>query len=171
MTAPNQLPDGVAPLVGGLAAEFAAIRHNVEEAARRSPPVITFPPPPPPPVQDTNFVRPENAMTLVTAFTAPWGNNGGGYANAAYSVVGTRVFLRGVVANSGAVGGPYAIFNLPVGFQPAAQEMFICTIGGGGAIRVDIYPVGNGAVAIGGGTSLPANSFLSLSGINFSTLA
>lgn len=168
MTVPDQypqLPDGVAPRVRGIAGEFAAIRHDAEEAGRRSPPVISFPPPP---ADDLNFIRPETS-TAVTAFASPWTNFGGAFAPAAYATIGSRVFLRGLVLTSTNLTGPFAIFRLPVGLRPATQELFVCTTGGVGAIRVDIYP-GDGSVAIGPGTSIVANSFLSLSGINFSTL-
>ena len=161
MTAPNQLPDGVAPRVVGLASEFAAIRHSVEEAARHSPPIVA--------ADDLNFIRPETS-TNVAAFVAPWANFGGGFSPAAYATIGTRVFLRGLVISLGAVTGPYPIFHLPAGLWPALQELFICTIGGGAAIRVDIYP-NDGAVAIGNGTSVAANTYVSLSGLSFSTLA
>ncbi len=171
MSSPDQypqLPDGVAPRVAGIASEFAAIRHDAEEAGRRSPPVISFPPPP---VPDTNFIRPEGAMTLVpaSAFTAAWTNFGGAFPPAAYSIMGTRVFLRGTVVTSVALTGAYKIFNLPAGFRPFYEEPFISTLGGGGAIRIDVYP--NGDVAIAPGTSINANGYVSVSGFNFSTLA
>lgn len=159
MTVPDQypqLPDGVAPRVRGIASEFAAIRHGVEEADRRSPPVIPTSSPP------------ETSVT-VTAFVAPWTNFGSGFAPAAYQTLGTRVFLRGTVTTSAALTGAYGIFYLPAGLWPTSQEPFACTIGGGGAIRVDIYP-SNGAVAIAPGTSIVANGYVSLSGISFSTL-
>jgi len=112
-----------------------------------------------------------STVVPVAAFAPSWTNFGGGYAPAAYATIGTRVFLRGLVTTSAALSGPSTILTLPAGFQPAKQELFVCTLGGGSSIRVDVFSVGNGSVAIGQGASVAAGTFLSLSGINFSTLA
>ena len=174
MTAPNQLPDGVAPLVGGLAAEFAGIRHGVEEAARRSPPVITFPPPPPPPVQDTNFIRPETASAAGVSLSAGWSNYGAGYQNVSYQMVGTRAFLRGLLTNATAIpasgsGSVNDVIILPTGVRPAASELLPVVGGDPVAIgRLDIYTSG---VCRLFGIALPAGGYVSLSGVTFSTIA
>jgi len=160
-----QLPLGVAPLVAGIASEFAAIRHDAEEAGRGSPPVITFP------AQDLNFVRPET-NTFGVAIAAGWANFGSGYAAAAYEQLGTRVFLRGLlspVAGSLAAGSGYAIATLPVGVRPAAREEFASWAGDApGACRIDVIPDGTVFLITGG--AIGVNGYVSISGITFSTL-
>lgn len=122
---------------------------------------------------NTNWIPlspPETSTVVPTPLVSPWTNFGGSYATAAYSIVGTRVHLRGVVTTAPSLTGPFAIFYLPAGYRPAAQEVFACSTGGSSAIRVDIQST-DGSVQIGPGASLMANSIVSLSGISFSTVA
>jgi len=114
-------------------------------------------------------ITPET-VTPVTAFTSPWQNYNSvpGFAPAAYYTIGTRVFLRGLMQTTSALSGPYAIFTLPVGFRPAYNEFFSCSMGGSTSGRLDVGS--DGTVGAGAGVSFPAQGFLSLSGISFSTL-
>lgn len=170
MSSPDQypqLPPGVAPLVAGIASEFAAIRHGVEEAVRHLPPVITFPPFP---VQDTNFVRPETNTAGITIANG-WANFGSGYAVAAFEQLGTRVFLRGMLSNvAGALsaGTFYAMATLPSGVRPTAREPFSGQAGSPVVTaRVDV--LADGTITYYG-AAIGVNGYVSLSGINFSTL-
>jgi len=172
MTVPDQypqLPDGVAPRVGGIASEFAAIRHGVEEAARNVPPVITFPPFPPfPPPQ----VIPPSSPPETQSILAPglgWANYGQGLQQIGYELIGTRLFLRGVLTNTTAItnGGPSIMFTMPTGLRPAVTEIFPVMAGTNVAYRVDINSDGT-ATLIG---NLALSNYVSLSGITFSTLA
>jgi len=158
-----QLPPGVAPYVAGIASEFAAIRHDAEEAGRRSPPVISFPPFPVVPASSP----PETQSILAPG--AGWSNYGGGLQQLGYELIGTRVFLRGVLTNTTAItnGGPSIMFTMPAGLIPAVTEIF-ATVGGSNAIyRVDVNS--NGTVDVIG--NLPLSNFVTLSGITYSTLA
>jgi len=161
-----QLPPGVAPYVAGLASEFAAIRHGAEEAGRRSPPVITFPPFPPPPVIPASS-PPETQSTLAPGLG--WVNYGGGYQQLGYELIGTRVFLRGLISNTNAItnGGPSIMFGMPAGLRPVVTEIFPVMAGTNAAYRVDINSDGT-ATLIG---NLALSNYVSLSGITYSTLA
>jgi len=161
-----QLPPGVAPYVAGIASEFAAIRHGVEEAVRHLPPVITFPPFPPPPVVPPSS-PPETQSILAPG--AGWSNYGVGLRQLGYELIGTRVFLRGVLTNATAItnGGPSIMFTMPTGLRPTETEPF-ATVGGSNAIyRVDVNS--DGTVTLIGNLAL--SNFVTLSGITFSTLA
>jgi len=110
-------------------------------------------------------VNPETQTVLAPA--AGWVNYGGGFQQLGYETIGTRAFLRGVVSNATAItnGGPYAMLTLPTGLRPALAEIFT-VLANGAAARVDIRTDGN--VVIYG--NLAAGSFISVSGITFSTL-
>ena len=171
MSSPNeypQLPPGVAPYIAGIASEFAAIRHGVDEAARHSPPVITLP------AQDTNFVRPESQTSYPSGIAGGWANFGNGTQVAGYEILGTRVFLRGVlspVAGALAANTFYTIFTLPVGVRPTstAYEMFDVVCGDPiSSGRVDVHP--DGTLAFASQFPVPLNGYVNLSGITFSTL-
>ena len=167
MTSPYpQLPPGVAPVVTGIAGEFAAIRQGVEEAARNSPPVITFPPFPPPQVIPPSS-PPETQSTLAPGFG--WVNYGGGYQKLGYELIGTRVFLRGLISNTTAItnGGPSVMFGMPPGLRPAVTEIFPVMAGTNVAYRVDVNSDGT-ATLIG---NLALSNYVSLCGITYSTLA
>lgn len=178
MSSPDQypqLPPGVAPLVAGIASEFAAIRHNVEEAVRHLPPVVNFPPFPPFPVPDTNFVRPETASAAGASIAAGWGNYGAGYQGFSYQQLGTRVFLRGLLSPTAAAvpasgsGSVNNIAFLPAGVRPAAKEMFAVIGGDPSAIgRLDVLSDGTCQLS---GIALPLGGYVTLSGVTFSTIA
>ncbi len=168
MTVPDQypqLPPGVAPYVAGIASEFAAIRHGVEEAVRHLPPVITFPPFP---VQDTNFIRPETAPAAAT-FAAGWANYGSSEAALAYAQVGTRVFLRGTLSNIGGAlvaGTQYLMATLPAGIHPVGNEIYGNYCAGPNApCRIQVDTSGGISVT---GAAIGVNGLVSISGINFS---
>ncbi len=173
MSSPNQypqLPPGVAPYVAGIASEFAAIRHGVEEAVRHIPPVITFPTPPP---DDLNFVRPETNTAGGITIAAGWANFGSGFQLSAYEQLGTtRVFMRGVLSNvAGALAANtfYTIGTLPVGLRPAAIEM--CFVICGDPItagRLDIHT--DGTMTFASQLALPKANYVSISDVTFSTL-
>lgn len=168
MSSPDQypqLPPGVAPLVAGIASEFAAIRHDAEEAGRRSPPVINFPAP------DTNFVRPETAANAIT-FLGGWANFGSGFATGTYAKIGTRVFLDGLVSNVGgalAANSVYSIATLPVGVRPATQKLYGTWSGDApSAARVDVRTDGTIIVITGG--AIGVSGYVSICDLSFSTL-
>lgn len=170
MSSPDQypqLPPGVAPRVAGIASEFAAIRHDVEEAGRRSPPVITVPPP------DTNYVRPETNTAGITIANG-WANFGNGTQVAAIESLGTRFFLRGVlspVAGSLAPNTFYTIATLPTGVRPIPPTYEMFTVVCGDPIssgRVDVHP--DGTMSFASQFAVPLNGYVNLSGITFSTL-
>lgn len=157
--------------MAGIASEFAAIRHGVEEAVRHLPPVITFPPPP---VQDLNFVRPETNTAGIT-IAAGWANFGNGTKVAAIESLGTRFFLRGVlspVAGSLAPNTFYTIATLPDGMRPTSTtyEMFHVVCGDPiSSGRVDVHP--DGTMSFASQFAVPLNGYVNLSGITFSTLS
>lgn len=75
-------------------------------------------------VAQSRIVTPWTAVT----FTSPWGNYGGEWAPVMYRKIGDIVYLRGLMAGTGAVVGATA-FTLPVGFRPHAQLMFVAEHG------------------------------------------
>lgn len=169
MSSPDQypqLPPGVAPYVAGIASEFAAIRQGVDEAVRHLPPVITFPPFPPPPVIPPSS-PPETQSILAPG--AGWSNYGSGLQQLGYELIGTRVFLRGVLTNATAItnGGPSVMLGMPPGLRPVVTEIFATVGGSNTAYRVDVNS--DGTVALIG--NLPVSNFVTLSGITYSTLA
>jgi hypothetical protein len=90
-------------------------------------------------------------------FLNSWVNFGGIWTDAGYykDSLG-RVHLRGLVKDGvGAV-----IFNLPAGYRPATNEMFMA-LSNGAVARVDVGLSGNVALSLGSASSL------SLSGISF----
>ncbi|NOV28012.1 hypothetical protein E5S69_31495 [Cupriavidus necator] len=99
----------------------------------------------------------------VEAWIAPtllnsWVNFGGGFNNAGYyKDLSGVVHLRGMV-KSGVIGN--AVFNLPAGYRPANEELFVA-ISNGALGRVDIYPSGDVGATSG------SNSWLSLDGMTF----
>jgi len=111
------------------------------------------------------LVSPETQTILAPG--AGWVNFGFGFQQLGYETIYPRVFLRGVISNGVAItnGGPSTMFGMPPGLRPAATEVFT-VIANGAAYRVDINNAG--LVVLTG--NLPANSYVSLSGITFSTL-
>jgi len=99
---------------------------------------------------------------------AGWVNYGGGLQQLGYETIGTRMFLRGVISNTTAItnGGPSVMFGIPPGLRPALAEIFTVMAGSNVGTRVDIHPDGTAALT----GNLPAGSFVSLSGITYSTL-
>jgi len=97
-----------------------------------------------------------------------WVNYGGGYQQLGYELIGTRVFLRGLVSNALAItnGGPSVMFSMPTGLVPAVAEIFNVMAGQNVASRVDVRS--DGTVALTG--NLAANNYVSVSGITYSTL-
>lgn len=69
------------------------------------------------------------------------------------------VHIRGLV-DSGTVGSGTGVFTLPLGFRPAAKELFV-TISNGALGRIDIDTDGTVDVITGN------NTYVSLSGITF----
>jgi len=112
------------------------------------------------------LVSPETQTILAPG--AGWVNFGFGFQQLGYETIYPRVFLRGVISNSIAItnGGPSVMLGMPPGLRPAATEVFSVIVGGDAARRVDINNAG--AVALTG--NLAANSYVSLSGITYSTL-
>jgi len=111
-------------------------------------------------------VNPETQTTLGPGFG--WVNYGNGFQQLGYELIGTRVFLRGLISNTNAItnGGPSIMFGMPLGLRPALTEIFNVVGLGNTSYRVDVRP--DGTVAVTG--NLAANGFLSVSGITFSTL-
>jgi hypothetical protein len=87
-----------------------------------------------------------------------WVNFGGGFNNAGYYKDPFGVVrLRGMV-KSGVVGN--AVFNLPAGYRPANEELFVA-ISNGALGRVDVYPSGDVGATSG------SNAWFSLDGLTF----
>ena len=93
-------------------------------------------------------------------FQSGWANYGSGFNSGAYrrSITG-RVYLRGLIS-SGTVG---IVANLPVGFRPAATELFGVHAGGGGG-RIDIAT--NGDIIFASGN----NGYVQLDGLTFDSV-
>lgn len=89
-----------------------------------------------------------------------WVNYGGGFNDAAYykDPFGV-VHLRGVIKDGTDVSGT-ALFTLPVGYRPPAQELFT-VISSSALGRVDIATTGNVVITSG------SNTWLSLDGLTF----
>jgi len=94
----------------------------------------------------------------VTTFQNGWSNYEQGWPGAAYSKVGNRVFLKGLV--KGGIAGQ-VIFNLPLGLRPTGNCLFPVD-GHNQHARVDVYPTGNVHHVIG------ALAYVTLDPINFS---
>jgi len=112
-------------------------------------------------------VNPETQTILAPGFG--WLNYGGGYQPLGYELIGTRVFLRGLISNTTAItnGGPSIMFGMPAGLRPAVTEIFTVMAGTNAAYRVDIHPDGTAALT----GNLAVSNYVSLSGITYSTLA
>lgn len=106
----------------------------------------------------TDYLTAPDSGWIAPTFTNSWVNYGFGFNSAGYrkDALG-YVHLRGLVKN-GTVNT--AIFNLPAGYRPEAQELFMSmqnnTIG-----RIDVNIVGNVLHSVG------ANTFVQLDGITF----
>jgi len=111
-------------------------------------------------------VNPETQTILAPG--AGWLNFGNGFQVLGYETIGTRAFLRGLITNTLAItnGGPSVMLGIPPGLRPAVTEMFNVIVNGATAYRVDVRP--DGTVALYG--NLPVNSYISMSGITYSTL-
>jgi len=112
------------------------------------------------------WVNPETQTTLAPG--VGWANFGPGNQQLGYETIGTRVFLRGLISNLSAItnGGPSVMFTMPAGLRPSATELFN-VIAAGSPYRLDAH--GDGTFNLIG--NIPANSYISVSGITYSTLA
>ena len=102
----------------------------------------------------------------VPTLAANWSNYGGAYQTAGYwkdSATGV-VHLTGLVKKSVAGVAGEAIFTLPTGYRPAAQEIF-ATDSNGAHSRIDVNA--SGGVLFQTGT---ATAWVSLSGISFKSV-
>jgi len=99
------------------------------------------------------------------AYTAPtllnsWANFGSGYNTAGYAKdPGGVVRLRGLISGGTATAGT-VLFTLPVGYRPAARELFV-VLSNNAIGRVDIETNGNVTIQIG------SNVYLQLDGLTF----
>lgn len=116
-----------------------------------------------------HLVRPEVRRRIdrpVPTPTAPsfatgWTNSGGGYQSAGYYMDRSRVYLSGIVKNTGS--GTGLIFTLPPGFCPAATRAFnVPIVGGVGALTIDSSGLVTDATF-----SAASKASLSLDGIHF----
>lgn len=90
-----------------------------------------------------------------------WTDYTGGYATGAYTKTNTGVVvLKGLIAKGSTPTSGEVIANLPVGYRPAENYMFLIGTNAAGA-RLDIYPNGNITYATG------SQAFMSLDGISF----
>lgn len=89
-----------------------------------------------------------------------WVNYGGGYNNAGYfkDSLGI-VHLRGLIKDGTATGGT-TLFTLPVGYRPAARELFNAQ-SNGALGRIDVTTVGTVSIQMG------SNAWISLDGLTF----
>ena len=83
-------------------------------------------------------------------------NFGGGFRSASYVSLGNTVWIRGVVAISGAAGFPVLLASVPADLAPNETEMGI-GFGFGGTYRIDMSTTGNLSIVTStGGTANPA---------------
>jgi hypothetical protein len=94
-------------------------------------------------------------------YNTGWAAFGSGWPGAAYRTIGNRVYVRGLVANSGTLtaGTAYTILTLPSGARPATNLMFSASVGNLG-MRMDVIPTG--AVSIVPNASIPAGTYVSI---------
>lgn len=118
--------------------------------------------------------QPSSVWTAVT-FQNGWHNLGGGWAQAAYRLVGDRVELRGLIANSVAMtsGQMQTVFTVPAGFRPPADNIFSTNCAGPsgyGEAQTRVQAIADGTIQIacGNPTMQWPNTYTSLSGISFS---
>jgi len=119
----------------------------------------------------------KQATTGHPAWIAPtllngWSNYGSGYdVSGFYKDQFNRVWLRGLIANSGTPVSDSVIFIMPTGYNPQYRALNTVTISQGNG-RVDVDTSGNvrwlGHVDNVGGSVV---GWLSLSGVSFSTKA
>jgi hypothetical protein len=104
-----------------------------------------------------SFLYGDTVWTAPT-FTNSWVNFAGGFQVAGFRLIGTRVYLRGLV-NSGTSNT--SIFTLPAGYRPTAAEIFIIDFNlTAGELRIATT-----------GTVVPnLTGYVSLTGINFDTI-
>jgi hypothetical protein len=74
---------------------------------------------------------------IAPTLTNGWTNVGGAFQVAQYRRIGNRVFLRGSIAP-----GTSSAFTLPVGFRPAATNLFPVLNGSSGILQVTITSAG-----------------------------
>jgi hypothetical protein len=100
----------------------------------------------------------DHTVPVAPTYTNAWVDFGGGFTAVSYYRDRGRVYLDGMMKN-GTVAT--SAFTLPVGFRPAAQELFI-VIANNIIGRVDVSTAG--LVTPSAGTS---NVYVSLCGISF----
>lgn len=107
----------------------------------------------------TSWVQGDTGWSALTLQNS-WVAFGGAYETAKVRRLAGVVFVEGIVKSGTIIAGT-VIFNLPVGYRPAAQHMF--TVTSNYAIGV-LEVKANGDVIAG---AIPSNTFLSLDGIRF----
>lgn len=97
----------------------------------------------------------------VPTLNAPWTNYGDVFAMAGYRRDGGRVQLRGLVK---AGTGGTAIFSLPVGFRPPAQQIYMVASDSSVPARIDVKTNGEVLVTLPGAGTL---GWLSLDNVGY----
>lgn len=101
------------------------------------------------------------------AFGSGWKNEGGGFQSVGfYRDDEGVVHLRGVVALG---GHTTTIFTLPIGYRPAATEMFIAGLDYAGTATIEVTAVGDVDLEFINAPTTP--SYMTLSQISFRSIA
>jgi hypothetical protein len=93
-------------------------------------------------------------LTLATG----WANNGGGWATAQYATFGDWVMLKGLVLATQNHAAFATITTLPTSIRPTENRMFVTTVNGTTATRLDILSTG----VVRCGLAVNSNQFVSI---------
>lgn len=101
-------------------------------------------------------------------FSSGWENysvaHGNGFEDGRYYIDNGRVYLGGLIRKTAAITAGELMFNLPVGYRPVKQRIFVVSTEAG-IIRIDVGA--NGNVVWGGGAYNGSQNWISLDGISF----
>lgn len=106
------------------------------------------------------------AAALMTAEGTSWTDLGSGYQPVRYRMKGTDAELEGVIHGGASAS---VAFHLPAGFRPAMNQRFTVDASGGPALVI-ITPAGQVSINDLVSTTSSVTTFVSLTGIRFSTL-
>ncbi len=112
-------------------------------------------------------VTTENNYPLTVA--AGWQSFGPPFHQAECQILDSQTFLRGMVSNLNALNANtfYVMATLPGWTNPSATEPFLALVNGA-AGRIEVRQ--DGTINVMSNVPVPANGFVSLSGINYSIL-
>lgn len=107
------------------------------------------------------YANDTNWIALTPYLVAGMSNYGSGFAGVRFRRLYNRVYLEGLL-NTTSIGYVGGIANLPSGFRPSQQHVFLAAVHNGAA-RIDIGPTGLVQIITNSG----GEPWVSLDGISF----